>query len=184
MEPLQYDQAGMLAPTRAELSKRERDDVLKKHLPATPLPPMTPVPRAAGRKLQRNKPMRTFVRNRLHFLIYAVIHTLFSVYMRLRTAYHAVIDRIFAVLYYHHRTPELIQKDVKNLSRVPEHLSVVLDFNGDGRSLSGLEGLVNDVSEISAWCAGAGIPFLSVYERTGTNWAMNCSRYRVHLMCS
>jgi len=95
------------------------------------------------------------------------VHTIFSVYIRIRQAYHAVKDRILAILYYHHRTPELIQKDVKGLSRLPQHLSVVLKLEDGGRGGAGLEALVDEMAEISAWCACVGIPILSVYEQTG-----------------
>jgi hypothetical protein len=71
------------------------------------------------------------------------------------------------VLYYHHRTPELIQKDVKGLKRIPEHLSVILKLEEGGKGGASLEQLVDEVAEIAAWCACAGIPMLSVYERTG-----------------
>lgn len=36
-----------------------------------------------------------------------------------------------------------------------------------GRGGAGLEALVDEVAEIAAWCACAGIPTLSVYEQTG-----------------
>jgi dehydrodolichyl diphosphate syntase complex subunit NUS1 len=111
--------------------------------------------------------LRRFLRTQLHALIYALLHTIFSVYIRLRQAYHAVKDRILAILYYHHRTPELIQKDVKGLSRLPQHLSVILKLEDGGRGGAGLEALVNEVAEIAAWCACVGIPVLSVYEQTG-----------------
>lgn len=71
------------------------------------------------------------------------------------------------MLYYHHRTPELIQKDVKSLKRLPEHLSVILKLEEGGRGDAGLETLMDEVAEISAWCACAGIPMLSIYEKTG-----------------
>jgi len=74
---------------------------------------------------------------------------------------------VFAILYYHHRTPELIQKDVKGLSRLPEHLSVILKLEDEAKGGAGLEGLVDEVAEIAAWCACAGISTLSIYERTG-----------------
>lgn len=99
-----------------------------------------------------------------------MVHTIFSVYIRFRQAYHAVKDRILAILYYHHRTPELIQKDVKGLSRLPQHLSVILKLEDLGRGDAGLEALVNEIAEIAAWCACVGIPMLSVYERTGPSW--------------
>jgi dehydrodolichyl diphosphate syntase complex subunit NUS1 len=78
-----------------------------------------------------------------------------------------VKDRILSILYYHHRTPELIQKDVRALSRLPRHLSVILKLEDAGRGGAGLEVLVNEIAEIAAWCACIGIPMLSVYERTG-----------------
>ena len=111
--------------------------------------------------------VRKFLNNQLHAVTFAIIHTIFSVYIRLRQAYHAVKDRILAILYYHHRTPELIQKDVKGLSRLPEHLSVVLKLEDGGRGGAGLEALVDELAEIAAWCACVGIPMLSVYEKTG-----------------
>ena len=114
--------------------------------------------------------VRKFLKNQLHALTFAIIHTIFSAWIRLRQAYHAVKDRILAILYYHHRTPELIQKDVKGLSRLPEHLSVVLRLEDGGRGGAGLEALVDELAEIAAWCACVGIPMLSVYEKTGQSF--------------
>ena len=105
--------------------------------------------------------------NQLHAAFYAIIHAIFSIYIRLRQAYHAVRGRIYAILFHHHRTPGLIQKDVKGLSRLPEHLSVILKLEDGARGGAGLEALVDEVAEIAAWCACVGIPMLSVYEKTG-----------------
>lgn len=118
--------------------------------------------------------VRNFLRNQLHALLYAIVHTIFSVYIRLRQAYHNVKDRILAILYYHHRTPELIQKDVKGLSRLPEHLSFVLKLEDGGKGGAGLEALVDEVAEITAWCACVGIPTISIYEQTGKLEQQNC----------
>jgi hypothetical protein len=111
--------------------------------------------------------IRNFLRSQLHLLVYIIIHTIFSVYIKFRQAYHAVRDRIYSVLYYHHRTPELIERDVKRLSRLPKHLSVILSLEDGGRSGAELERLVNEAAEIAAWCASAGISRLSIYEKTG-----------------
>ena len=110
--------------------------------------------------------VRKFLRNLLHLLVYTLVHAFFSVYIRLRQAYHAVKDRIIAILFYHHRTPELIQKDVKILQRLPKHLSVILKLENRGKGAA-LEALVDEAAEIAAWCACAGIPVLSIYEQTG-----------------
>lgn len=42
----------------------------------------------------------------LHILLHLLLSTLFSFYIRGRKLYHAIFDRISAILNYHHRTPE------------------------------------------------------------------------------
>lgn len=114
---------------------------------------------------KRTGPIRAFI----HFFVYHVIALLFSVFFRFRRAYRLVRGKIVELLKYHHRTPEFIAHDVKKLQKLPKHLSVIVDYQEDDehQGNAGLEGLVNDVCEIAAWAASAGIPLLSVYERTG-----------------
>ena len=147
------------------LSAAEREELLRPYLPQDP---------KAARK-PKSRPIRTFLNAQLHLLVFAAIHFIFSVYIKLRQTVHAVLRRISAILYYHHRTPELIRNDVKGLSRLPRHLSVVLDLQ-PGEQVHGASGppgqqglavLLDNVAEIAAWCASAGIPVLSVYEATG-----------------
>ncbi|CZR53942.1 probable NUS1 Putative nuclear undecaprenyl pyrophosphate synthase [Phialocephala subalpina] len=156
------------------LTPAEREKLIQPYLPAPPTRavskrskngnvPTIRIEESKGSRLG----IRKFLKNQLHALLYAIVHTIFSIYIRIRLAYHAVKDRILAILYYHHRTPELIQKDVKGLSRLPKHLSVILKLEDGGRGGAGLEALVDEVAEISAWCACVGIPMLSVYEKTG-----------------
>ncbi len=158
------------------LTAEEREKLLKPYLP--PVPEISAAAKASSQrstvrkaKTSRQKPIRSFLKSNLHVLIYFAVHLIFGIYLRLRQTYHAVIDRIVALLYYHHRTPELIQKDVKNLSRLPEHLSVVLTLKGEEDG--GLESLMKDVAELSAWCASIEIPLLSVYERSGMHSQKN-----------
>lgn len=145
------------------LSPEQREDLLNPYLPA---PPTSRSPAPAPRK-RRLQPIQTFLKQQLHLLVFIIMHTLFSVYIRTRQTYHILLDRVFAILYYHHRAPELIRQDVKNLSRRPEHLSVILELKGEERGTASLEALMDEVAEISAWCSCVGIPMLSVYERTG-----------------
>ncbi|KAI9819631.1 MAG: hypothetical protein M1827_007081 [Pycnora praestabilis] len=146
------------------LSPKERENLLRPYLPA---PRFEPPARKVSRRTSITQTIRTFFQTQLHVLLFLLIHTVFSVYIRLRQAYHAIVDKVFSVLYYHHRTPELIRKDVKALNRLPEHLSVILEWKGEEKGGAGLEGLVDDVAEIAAWCTCVGIPMLSVYEKTG-----------------
>lgn len=148
-------QKGQLA-----LNPQQREKLLKPYLPS---PPVSPQP--TDRSLIRN--LRHLIRTQIHILVFTVIHTLFSLYIRVRQIYHVLLDRLFAILYYHHRAPELIKQDVRGLSRLPGHLSVILELKGEDRGLARLDELMDEVAEIAAWCACVGISTLSVYEKTG-----------------
>ncbi|KAI4751758.1 nuclear undecaprenyl pyrophosphate synthase-like protein [Aureobasidium sp. EXF-3400] len=138
------------------LSAQERERLLQPYLPND-----------SPRKHQRTQPLRQLIKAALHLLLYNLIHFAFSVYHRFRVAYHNLIDRIFAVLYYHHRTPEYIQKDVHRLKKVPKHLSIILELDDNTRDNSSLEALIHNVCEVAAWSACAGVPLLSIYEPSG-----------------
>ena len=56
---------------------------------------------------------------------------------------------------------------MNRLNKTPKHLSVILQLPPDGGKKDRLETLVNDACEIAAWSASAGVPVLSIYERTG-----------------
>lgn len=152
---------------------KQREKLLKPYLPPPPATSHT-------RQHQLSHPIRNFLRSQVHVLLYAIIHTIFSLYIRLRQTYHALVDRIFAILYYHHRAPELIKQDVRSLTKIPEHLSVILELQGEERGSAGLDGLLDEVAEISAWCVCVGIPMLSIYEKTGKQFcfpqrSLDCS---------
>ena len=151
------------------LTKEERENLLKPYLPKTP---KSNVKQARGRR----RPVRDFARTQVHNLMYNILHTFFSLYMRVRQTYHVVLDRSLAILYYHHRAPELIKQDIRGLNRIPTHLSVILEVKGDERGVAGLEKLMDDVAEISTWCTCAGIPMLSVYEKSGTEISLRVLR--------
>lgn len=144
-----------------QLSALERENLIKPYLPAPRIE--EPSQNSARRKRQRR--VRPFVKNKLHAVLYLIVQLIFGIYIRLRQVYHSIFDRILAILYYHHRTPELIRKDVGSLSRLPEHLSVILTLRVDEDGA--LETLMDEVAELSAWCASTGIPLLSVYEKSG-----------------
>ena len=146
------------------LSVTERERILKPYLPPTP---KKQTPPASPHRFQHKKRLRPAIRNLIHNLIFNIIHIFFSIYIRIRQAYHAVLNQVLAVLYYHHRTPELIKRDMQKLNKVPKHLSVILQLPPEGGKKDRLETLVNDACEIAAWSAIAGVPMLSIYERTG-----------------
>lgn len=164
-----------------QLLPEERERLVKPYLPPVPIEEreeqqslrngVTPLPK---KRFQHKPRVRPALRHLLHYSLFTLIHILFSIYIRVRQVYHAVVDQILAVYFYHHRTPELIKRDVKGLSKVPNHLSVILELQPAGGKKDRLEGLVNEACEIAAWCACIGVPMLSIYERTG-NQALICS---------
>lgn len=109
--------------------------------------------------------IRPFLATKLHFIVYFFIQLIYGITVRFVQFYHACIHRTIAVLHYHHRTPEYIQKDLKELSRIPQHLSIILRFKAEEDG--GLEALMDETAELCAWSAAAGIPLLSVYEKSG-----------------
>jgi dehydrodolichyl diphosphate syntase complex subunit NUS1 len=144
-----------------QLSAPEREKLIAPYLPA----PRIQEPAQTSKRRKHQRRVRPFVKNKLHAVLYVIVQLIFGIYIRLRQVYHSIFDRILAILYYHHRTPELIRKDVASLSRLPEHLSVILTLRVDEDGA--LETLTDEVAELSAWCASIGIPLLSVYEKSG-----------------
>ncbi|KAJ6140720.1 hypothetical protein N7497_011613 [Penicillium chrysogenum] len=131
-----------------KLSAAERESLLKGYLPDPAELGTKPAPQPTAserRKAQRKTPIRTFLKSQTHYLAYAFTHIIFGIVVRLLQAYHAVVDRIFAIVYHHHRTPELIRKDEDDA------LAVLMD----------------EVAELAAWSSCSGISQLSVYEKSG-----------------
>ncbi|OAL55893.1 Undecaprenyl diphosphate synthase [Pyrenochaeta sp. DS3sAY3a] len=153
-----------------KLNAKEREDLMKPFLPSEPTSSDEAQAQAARRRRDKaNKKKHGPIKNFIYFAVYHFIALLFSIFFRFRRAFRLVRGKVVSLLKYHHRTPEFIAHDVKNLEKLPKHLSVIVEYQEDDGSQgnAGLEGLVNDVCEIAAWAASAGIPLLSVYERTG-----------------
>ncbi|KAK3172655.1 hypothetical protein OEA41_005979 [Lepraria neglecta] len=150
----------------AFLTPQQREDLLKPYLPA---PPPSMASKAPTTRKGMSQPVLSFASTQIHLFVFTIIHLLFSVYVRIRQTYHVLLNQVFAILYYHHRAPELVKQDVKNLSRLPKHLSVILELKGEERGTTGVESLMDELAELSAWCACVGIPMLSVYEKTVTS---------------
>lgn len=163
-------------PDGQPLSREEREKLLKPYLPAPrrdDAASQSELKTSLLAESTRIKPPasisytpRSLVNTVIHKILFHVIQFIVSIYVWLRQAYHAIHNRILSVLYYHHRTPELIRKDVKNLGRIPRHLSVIVDLNEEDR-VEAVQRLIGEVAELASWCACVGIEMLSVYEKTG-----------------
>ncbi|KAK3330216.1 putative undecaprenyl pyrophosphate protein [Apodospora peruviana] len=146
------------------LTPEERLRLLKPYLP----PPRSDASRVKAQEKAPRFGARRWLKKQFHMLVFITIHTFFSLYLKIRHAYHAVVNRVYSVLHHHHRTPQLIQRDVNVLNRLPKHLSVILTLENDGRGGAGIQRLIDEAADIVAWCASAGISQLSIYEKSGT----------------
>ncbi|KAF9736378.1 hypothetical protein PMIN06_009277 [Paraphaeosphaeria minitans] len=159
-----------------QLTAQDREQMLKPFLPPPPPPPLeTTSLKSPKRQILSQRttaapklnltPVRTF----LHIILHVIISVLFSIFFRFRRSWRLFSYKVRGVLRHHHHTPEWIVNDVKNVEQLPKHISVVLEHRDDDEDQgnAGLEGLVQDACEIAAWTASAGIPLLSIYERTG-----------------
>ena len=150
------------------LTAKGRANLIEPYLPRPEdvKPRSQPLKERKQSRLGHKKRIRPFLKDKLYFLIYFLIQLVYGIFIRFQQFYHALCDRIVAVTHYHHRTPEYIEKDVSTLSRVPGHLSVILKYRVEEDG--GLDTLMDEVAELSAWSTAAGIPLLSIYEKTGT----------------
>ncbi|KAK9478319.1 Decaprenyl diphosphate synthase-like protein [Lipomyces japonicus] len=94
------------------------------------------------------------------------LHVLLSFYFFVIRQYFVVKNNLLAFLYHHHRTPQLIQQDIKGLAKLPEHVAIILKFE-DSEEGSGIERLTDDVADVVSWSLGAGVNKLTVYEKDG-----------------
>lgn len=132
--------------------------------------------RAEVVKVERRKPIRNTLWHTVYVTVYWIIHFCFSIYIRMRKGFRAARHRLRVIGFHHSRSPELIRRDIKNLSKMPNHLSVILELPKDDDKRSGLHRLLQDVGDLTAWCASVNIPLLSIYEKTGMFLSLNANR--------
>lgn len=126
---------------------------------------------ATGAQRRSHLGVRRFALNQIHMLIFTIMHGIFSLYIKLRQFWNVVCYQTSSVLYYHHGTPQYIQRDVMGLEKKPKHLSAVLKMDDHPKAKADLERLIDQTAELATWCACADIPTLSVYEKTGKDFS-------------
>ncbi|PHH93150.1 hypothetical protein CDD83_5 [Cordyceps sp. RAO-2017] len=149
------------------LTEQDRTSLLQANLPAPSEIPTVRRSSTSPSQRRRRLGVRRFLRHQLHVVVFAILHGIFSVYIRVRKTYNLVCYQVSSVLYYHHATPEYIRRDVMGLGRRPKHLSALLKAEENQRAKADLERLIDETAELATWCACAEIPMLSVYEKTG-----------------
>lgn len=72
--------------------------------------------------------------------------------------------KLINLAYYPNKTPQIIRDDVNKLTKIPKRLSCIVNLKDEDDENGGVDGLINDISEIVAWTLSSGIPQLSIYE--------------------
>lgn len=103
----------------------------------------------------------------LSHTVLLVIFFCISIYKNIEYIYRRIYLKFLTLAYYPNKTPQLIRDDVNKLTKLPKRVSCILDLKDDDDENGGVEGLINDISELTAWSILAGIPVLSIYEYTG-----------------
>lgn len=112
--------------------------------------------------------VRRFLKNQLFVFVFAVMHGIFSLYIKTRQTWHGVAYQISSILYYHHATPQYIRRDIAGLTKKPSHLSAILKTEvNHHRAKNDIDRLIEETAELATWCACAEIPMLSIYEKSG-----------------
>lgn len=118
-------------------------------------------------------------RSPITILFYKVVliflQTAFALWFRLYMLCFTINEYISAIKKYHHRTPQIIKRDVGRLKKIPYHLAIILEYKKDG----GLELLIHQVAELSCWCVSSGIKILTIYEKEGRIKKYQSTTYRI-----
>lgn len=96
-----------------------------------------------------------------------IIYLLISCYQYLLAHYRRIKLKFMLLVYYHNRTPQLIRQDVSKFPKIPGHVATILQLK-ENEEGGGVEGLNDQTGNLAAWCIGAGIGILTIYEKAGT----------------
>ncbi|KAG7660497.1 uncharacterized protein J8A68_005916 [[Candida] subhashii] len=101
-----------------------------------------------------------------HFLLLSLFFII-SIYKNFQFIYRRLYLKFLTLTYYPNKSPQVIREDVSKLSKIPKTISCLLDLKDVDDENGGLDGLINQVSELSAWAISSGISGLIIYEYTG-----------------
>lgn len=103
----------------------------------------------------------------LYYINHSILLILFfniSIYKNIQYIYRIMCLKLINLAYYPNKTPQIIRDDVNKLTKIPKRLSCIVNLKDEDDENGGVDGLINDISEIVAWTLSSGIPQLSIYE--------------------
>lgn len=116
---------------------------------------------------EKNLSINKMISKYFFAILMQIFYILFGAYVSLQSIYHRIQLRYLSVTYHQNRSPELISQDVSKFTKIPRIIGAVLRYKDSNEEGGGLEGLLNETSDLAAWCIGSSIEGLIIYERRG-----------------
>lgn len=105
------------------------------------------------------------------FYFYRSILTIFYLIYSIYALFEFVVNKgklkFLSMAYKSYDDPSIINADVNKLPKIPQRLSVILNYKSEQEEGGGLEGLCENGASIAAWSISSGIPNVSIYEVNG-----------------
>ncbi|EGV62913.1 hypothetical protein CANTEDRAFT_115880 [Yamadazyma tenuis ATCC 10573] len=117
----------------------------------------------------------TYFNHAILLIIFFII-SIYKNYLYVRRRIHL---KFLNLTYFPNKSPHIIRDDVNKLSRIPKRVSCIVNFKDEEEENGGIDGLINDISELTAWSVSAGIQELSIYEYNGVinDYYLELNRY-------
>ncbi|CCH58382.1 hypothetical protein TBLA_0A05890 [Henningerozyma blattae CBS 6284] len=123
--------------------------------------------------------------NKLQFLFYQMVLIVCFIYYGtfryFQFNFNTTKLKLLSIVYNPSHTPQLIRQDVNKLSKIPKRLAAILEMKSIGDIDGGINGLLNDGSEVVCWTISAGIKHLILYDYDGVlKKNINLFRQEIH----
>ncbi|AGO11860.1 AaceriADR092Wp [[Ashbya] aceris (nom. inval.)] len=131
----------------------------------------TPTSNECINKRLRSTNVREVKLGGLQFLFYKTLllclYMAYAFYRYFQYQYNRLRIKLLNLAYSPSNTPQLIRQDVLKLQKVPKRLAAILTYKSEGEVGGGVNGLINDGSNVVCWTVSAGIKHLSLYDHDG-----------------
>lgn len=115
--------------------------------------------------------LRHKVLGKVEFAVYKTLllclYIIYATFRYCQRQYNRVAIKLLDLAYNPSNSPQLIRQDVIKLQKIPKRLAAVLEAKPEGDIGGGINGLINDASDVVCWTISAGIKGLALYDYDG-----------------
>ncbi|AMD20080.1 HCL071Wp [Eremothecium sinecaudum] len=122
-------------------------------------------------KRLRSQNMRDVKLGSIQFIFYKtlliILYGMYACYRYFQYQYNRIRIKLLNLAYSPSNTPQLIRQDVMKLKKIPKRLATILEYKSEGEVGGGVNGLINDGSNVVCWSVSAGIKHVTLYDYDG-----------------